>query len=207
MSARRWNCPRCGAGINAPERMRRDDVRRYCLDCSRSTGRLVERVAPALERRRAASKQKQSERAAAERSKQREARSYLGVDMIAEARRMWNLPSMREAHRGRRMPEVQLRRRDGNYNTGHAWRSRIVVTMGGDLASVLATLLHELAHAAAPAASHHDDVWASLFLRAARDRWGREHFPGGVPSTGARYMSDRIARGIREAMSDGPQAD
>lgn len=52
---RRWKCPRCGGGVLAPSRPRRDDVRRYCLDCSKATGRLVERTSPSVERERAQS--------------------------------------------------------------------------------------------------------------------------------------------------------
>jgi len=48
----RWVCPQCGAGKLAPSRPRKDDVRRYCLPCSERTGRLVERLSPALERQR-----------------------------------------------------------------------------------------------------------------------------------------------------------
>jgi len=64
---RRWVCPNdCGNNVMAPGRMRRDDVRRYCLPCSESTGRLVERLAPALERVR-------EEKAAARRKRERKA--------------------------------------------------------------------------------------------------------------------------------------
>jgi len=48
----RWVCPSCGGGVNGPQRPRMDDVRRYCLRCSAKTGRLVQRTAPSLERRR-----------------------------------------------------------------------------------------------------------------------------------------------------------
>ena len=53
---RRWVCPECGAGKHAPERLRRNDVRRFCLECSgnKAKGPLVERVCPAVERRREA---------------------------------------------------------------------------------------------------------------------------------------------------------
>lgn len=49
----RWKCERCGDGLLAPSKPRRDDVRRFCLPCSSETGRLVERIAPALEQHRA----------------------------------------------------------------------------------------------------------------------------------------------------------
>lgn len=46
---RRWTCPTCGSGVLAPDAPRKDDARRYCLDCTARTGRLVQRACPALE--------------------------------------------------------------------------------------------------------------------------------------------------------------
>jgi len=46
---KRWVCPRCGTGQLAPAAMRRDDTRGYCLGCSGSTGKLVQRICPARE--------------------------------------------------------------------------------------------------------------------------------------------------------------
>jgi hypothetical protein len=50
---KRWECP---AGqhpaVLAPQRLRRKDIRRYCLPCSMSSGLLVERVLPTLEKKR-----------------------------------------------------------------------------------------------------------------------------------------------------------
>ena len=48
----RWKCPICDDGLLAPTRPRRNDVRRYCLPCSTKSGRLVDRVAPSLEKKR-----------------------------------------------------------------------------------------------------------------------------------------------------------
>ena len=52
MKQARWKCPICNDGLLAPTRPRLDDVRRYCLPCSSKSGRLVERIAPALEAQR-----------------------------------------------------------------------------------------------------------------------------------------------------------
>lgn len=199
---RRWVCPNGCAGVNAPDKPRTDDVRRYCLPCSEKTGRLVRRTCPALDRKREAGKTRSAEKAKAKRVKAKAARMYRGIDIDAEAKRMWNLPAMREAHGGRRrVPQVDIRRRKYGYNTGHAWWSRVTVTFGGDAASALATLLHELAHATG-AGYWHDDAWAALFIAAARERWGAEHFQFRVPSSGAQYLSGKIADGIRDAMSE-----
>jgi hypothetical protein len=48
----RWKCPICDDGLLAPTRPRRNDVRRYCLPCSTKSGRLVDRFAPSLEKKR-----------------------------------------------------------------------------------------------------------------------------------------------------------
>jgi len=48
----RWKCEICDHGLLAPMRPRKNDVRRYCLPCSAKTGKLVERFAPSLEKKR-----------------------------------------------------------------------------------------------------------------------------------------------------------
>ena len=51
----RWVCPTEGAShtsVLAPSRPRLDDVRRFCLECSKASGKLVRRVPPTLERER-----------------------------------------------------------------------------------------------------------------------------------------------------------
>jgi hypothetical protein len=54
MNQVRWKCESCNNGLLAPTKPRMNDVRRYCLPCSASTGKLVERVAPSLEKQRVA---------------------------------------------------------------------------------------------------------------------------------------------------------
>lgn len=58
-------------------------MRRYCLPCSQETGKLVERVCPANERRREAKKKRAAERAAKARAETRAAHAPL-----LEAQRM-----------------------------------------------------------------------------------------------------------------------
>lgn len=67
----RWKCPICNDGLLAPQRPRLDDVRRYCLPCSAKTGRLVERIAPALEAQRTRRNEQRSSRAKKKRQSQR----------------------------------------------------------------------------------------------------------------------------------------
>jgi hypothetical protein len=56
-------------------------------------------------------------------------------------------------------------------STGHAysWQRRMVVTAGSDRADALTTIIHELAHLAAPARESHGDRWRTLFVDAVRE--------------------------------------
>ena len=72
MKQARWKCPICNDGLLAPQRPRLDDVRRYCLPCSSKTGKLVERIAPALEAQRTRRNDARREAAKNERKRQRE---------------------------------------------------------------------------------------------------------------------------------------
>lgn len=159
---RRWVCPSCGSGVNAPERPRRDDVRRYCLDCSAETGRLVERTCPALEKKRQTAREKRAARTITNREREAEAelaaRSVGDFDLLAEAKRIWNLPTMKELRgRGSRpFPEIEWRRSAHKARTsGHCWfwagsrlgQDRIVITIGRDSYGAVATVIHELVHA------------------------------------------------------------
>jgi predicted RNA-binding Zn-ribbon protein involved in translation (DUF1610 family) len=67
----RWKCPNCGDGILAPQRPRLDDVRRYCLPCSSKSGKLVERIAPALEAQRTRRNEQRTSKAKKKRQSQR----------------------------------------------------------------------------------------------------------------------------------------
>jgi len=59
---RLWKCPECGKGLRAPGRLRKNDTRRYCLPCSAKTGKLVERVCPAAEKKRGVAADKAKKR-------------------------------------------------------------------------------------------------------------------------------------------------
>lgn len=199
---RRWVCPSCSAGLLAPDRPRLDDVRRYCLPCSQRSGRLVQRACPALERERAQRAERSKERAAAKRSKERQraeaARSHSGVNIDREAAKLWRL--MAPYHRGRALPEIEIRRRPAGYSTGRASSRRVVMTLGAGEppCGVLMLLAHELAHSACPG-SGHQERWADCYSQAARERWGREHFTGIRPARGYAvdpYIEQGIARAL-----------
>ena len=60
-------------------------------------------------------------------------------------------------------PEVAWRRRKSPYSSGHAGRSRIVITEGTDPVGAKLTLLHEIAHAKGVGRNHdvafYEEAW------------------------------------------------
>jgi hypothetical protein len=172
---KRWICPMCQAGKLAPERPRRDDVRRYCLPCSQTTGRLVERACPALDRKRAAKKERQAAKRATARDRQAAAdlaRYTVGtpatgvIDLRDELRRLMRLPCVKALccnDQGRRirdgfgamlqprLPRLQVYRRQvGSHTTGRGvygqpWRPGRIHLTVGD-ASTPASAWELLAH-------------------------------------------------------------
>lgn len=138
----RWECP-AGEhpGVLGSTRPLADATVRYCLPCSEAEGRLVKRVAPALERKRAAKTAVATERRKSKAEREREAKraervlvvrevdGSLGeVDVRRTVDRMMRLPALREfserscPYYGLSAPDVTLRRsRSKNYTSGHAW--------------------------------------------------------------------------------------
>jgi hypothetical protein len=149
-------------------------VRRFCLACSKKTGRLVARVCPSLESQRVAAvvqRQEKAKRARAqrreaqafrkaaeqERAKQRAPQTYSiqGKDLQTWAREMWQ--ALRKVHPDdwEPIPPITIGRTryGGGYSTGVAWGGREAVVRlprGFDPdkngGAVLGTLLHELVH-------------------------------------------------------------
>jgi len=108
----RWTCLTCGEGGLAPTKPRRDDVRRYCLSCSAKTGRLVEKVAPSLEKKREAQTARTQERSKKKRQKEASRRVRITAHerlvqkreklVRAEAERLWKL--LTPYHKGKPIP-------------------------------------------------------------------------------------------------------
>ena len=180
MAQRRWQCPRCGSGLLGPGRMRRDDTRRFCLSCSADTGRLVERVCPALEHKREQAKAGRAERASAqrvaERARREEREVIDGVNVGQEIARLIRLPALRDELPGYlrdRPVEWTLDRSSNGRYSGRAWpRARIHLTLGNVPASqVKAIIAHELAHYVLPGV-HHDGRWARCYTRVVREAYG-----------------------------------
>lgn len=139
-----WRCPKCQSGVRAPSKPRRDDARRYCLDCTAKTGRLVERTCEHLEKKRATrAQQHAAKRATAkEKAKQRMAaypNNLYGVFKRYAKLEAWGVDLSYVNF------ELRFSRRKA-HASGHCWGNRIVVTATGDVAEAHEVILHELAH-------------------------------------------------------------
>jgi hypothetical protein len=202
----RWVCPSCGKGANGPERPRLNATVRFCLGCSASSSTLVERVAPALERRRAERQASTTARQRAKRERERARERALfdlgGLDLREEVWRFWHLPAMRAGDgwwpsgpvvvAGKGDPsangQLVIRRRSSASSSGHAWRDYgyATVTLGTNRAEALEVVLHELVHlAVGPDVRGHGAEFHQLLMAAARQAWPSMRFgfdqvrPGG----------------------------
>lgn len=160
----RWDCPNGHPGVLASTRPAKDSIVRYCLACSEQTGKLVLRVAPALERQRSAATEAAALKAKAkrareaktrERRKQSETARFTvdGVDLRDEMKRLIKLRAFggRNGRLFTRPPELVISRRSSSpYRLGYAepWRNRITVATypKQTLADARETLVHELTH-------------------------------------------------------------
>jgi hypothetical protein len=84
----RWICPKCDAGKNAPSRLRKIDVRRYCLSCSEREGILIERIVPKFETKREAAKKRAQAKAARKRAKDAPKRQAIAAANRATRKRL-----------------------------------------------------------------------------------------------------------------------
>lgn len=217
MGAVRWVCPTCGTGRLAPSRPRKNDVRRYCLPCSEKTGRLVERVAPSLERRREESRERQAaktkaerarararqQKAAAERlAREREKRTILGLNIDEEARRLWNLPVLRARPRWTPdVPPIKVRRSATKIHTSGFSSyngSRIVLTIGSDEYEALGVLLHELLHplVGRPGGQVHPPEFWRLLRSAAWEAWPDAPFRFDLPARSGFQQQEQVTLGL-----------
>lgn len=59
----KWQCEKCGSAVIAAERIRKNNIKRYCLPCSELTGVLVERtcIATARKQAKAAARKKKTQ--------------------------------------------------------------------------------------------------------------------------------------------------
>lgn len=174
----RWSCPEGKhPGVLAPGRLRKVDIRRYCLDCSKASGFLVERVCTANERRAEASRTKSARKAKTKRAsvarsrdaaKQRERERAVinGIDIAREVDRVWAHALRLHGNRmGRTLvPRLTVSRRSVG-TSGRAWSSgRIHLSIGQNASRdrIVGVIAHEVAHHMAWREDHNDRFWSCL---------------------------------------------
>ena len=181
----RWACPNGCPAVLAPSRLRRDDVARYCLPCSAKRGRLVLRLAPALEAKRAAkvAATKAKKVVRAERTAERETSYHTvhGVDLREELKKLWSHPIARELraklHPLHRVtpPKLVVRNRStrGRYGVAYWQDHKILINRipGQDAYNVRDTLAHEVAHILTPRARH-GIAWKTAFRLLCEQAYG-----------------------------------
>jgi hypothetical protein len=182
--------------------MRSDDTRRFCLPCSAKHGRLVRRVCPSLERSRSASSARSAERAKRQRERERaKARSWPEVLHLYHER--WSKLSAWGMKLGHTKLQVRTRRAN-RCCTGHAYPygGRITMTVSDNRGDGLATLLHEMAHCAAPPRCAHGKEFREMFLAAAAEVCGR--FPKLAPGECTKAADFyAVEAAVHEALADG----
>lgn len=201
--------------------MSADDVRRYCLKCSKTSGKLVQRSAPSLERQRSTAKQRaQTKRAAVSRQKAvakgraDDRRHIMGVDLQALMKRWarmkaWSVDGadhrMQRRLASRGSPTLIIRLGKKDYVSARAYPTRWRMTMtipkqwttepptACRLADVIFTLLHEMAHLAVPSGEHHGRLFNRALCAAAQAVWG-DVVTAGI-ATGDGYRPSKILQG------------
>jgi hypothetical protein len=225
-------CPNGCPGVRAPERMRRDDVRRYCLDCSKRTGRLVKRDSPVLERRRAASVEHSQKKAATKRraatrarvtaAERTDARYTVGdFDMRDALARMQRLSVFDHTHASHTWGPIDftLSRSTQAKYVGRAryWERKITCTMSRDnpdAAKALELLLHEVCHIAVNTPDHHlpngrrrrdvhGDAFKRMLIDAAEEMTGSVLDRQGTGHACYGVLDPSAERAIREWINTG----
>ena len=156
---KRWSCPQCRAGVLAPSRPRKNNVKRYCLSCSEKKGVLVERVCPSLDKKRSERKSASIKKAKTKQATIAERYLIESYDIrkaIKPIAKMMTtqidniLPVNMSRRKNLRNVIVQVWRKERRSSNGHAetFGNRIHVTCGTNLSDALFVLIHEFAHMA-----------------------------------------------------------
>ena len=189
MNQVRWKCELCDNGLLAPTKPRMNDVRRYCLPCSASTGKLVQRVSPTLEKQRvakqAASRKKNVAKRATVAKRTAPIKTQKRIDaqrskmIYNEAEKIWKL--MQPYHNGKPLPRIIIARgKNWGSQGGHAQRysNEIQVNVDRDQSPnrsrrVWEVLAHELCHKAVPPIYRNGstDVHSREFYHCLRHAW------------------------------------
>jgi len=216
----RWECPTSTVDVEsgatvpkhravlAPSRPRADDVRRFCLPCSEATGKLVRRVSTTLakerDRRSEARRAKEKGRALARKAREVAYYTVAGVDLRALMTSYCRAKAWRGTPVGNNVkpPELRIRRTKGQprrYGTAwwHRYRIQIVDYPGVGEHDVKETLIHELAHLAAPR-DHHGIKWKTVF------RLACEELLGVRPKVERRYHGE-VSSKLRAAAEEIPE--
>ena len=197
---KRWVCPRCKDGVLGLARPRRDDVRRYCLSCSAETGRLVERSCPSAVAKRERAVKRSSEREVERNARELEQRKLYPNVLHLYADLWRKLSCWPRALRSK----LTVRRGTRRYSSGtsYGWSGRVVVTAGTDRVEALTTLLHELAHQAAPIQEGHGPRFHWLFTEAITEVCGEPPaFKWGRPNKQSDFQAGMVA--VEKALQSG----
>jgi len=136
-------------------RPRKNKTARYCINCSQSTGVLVERICPALDKKRSKNADKAAERAAAAAEKERA--KYLfddggaePFDIFAEFQRLQRYKPFRRLAWQKwalKVRRYKSPKRTHGYCTPGARKIIINLWDGLDRTDVTETIIHEMVHA------------------------------------------------------------
>lgn len=193
----RWLCPNDKhAGKLAPSRPRKDDIRRYCLDCSVATGRLTERISPALQKKREVNKVKSVIKRQTKAEKAREKYMIAGIDCDKYMRKLAKLPVFRaygfNRKSGHPIPALFIHRSKHGYKTklGHAdwWANEIHLFTNPHWndATIRDVLLHELMHFAERPVREYGNskrtIHTKAFYRKLKTAWAQAERKFGKPA-------------------------
>jgi hypothetical protein len=200
----RWECPNGDhPGVLGPTRPRKDSIVRYCLPCSEASGKLVERIAPALERKRAAKADARKAKAKQKREReQAKAREWPNVlELMFPKLKKLSCWSKQVKH-----ARLELRySKTRSFSPGHAryYSGRITMTAGSDVGGAIETLMHELAHIAHyerygnDDRKHHSTRFYGVLFEASEQLLG-EKYMGGIRAA-ARERRGRVTKGGLDA--------
>lgn len=198
----RWECPNGEhAGVLGSTRPPKDSIVRYCLPCSEATGRLVERVAPALERKRAAKtaarKTRAQKKQARDEAKMREWPNVLTLLFPKiKALKCWR-KEVKHATLELRYSKTR------SFSPGHAHylSGRITMTAGSDVGGAIETLVHELAHIA-----HFERYERKTYFNYDRESSKRKphgsRFYGVLFEASTELLGEKYMGGIRAAVRE-----
>lgn len=188
----RWECPNGHPAVLASTRPPKDSIVRYCLKCSAETGRLTLRVAPALERKRAAAAESAAAKAKAQRARAAAAKTKAkaaedarytveGVDLRVEYKKLLKLRTFggKTGSLFRNPPELVISRRSSTPSSRygyaeHTWTGRrisICTFPGLTLADARETLVHELVHHFVGLHHDHDAVFRQTMTKAFKEAY------------------------------------